>query len=86
MKVNKTDKIKRRDAIIYKIAKQISSDNDKWYAKYNRDSDTYYVGKEDKKKLLSQKAVMKKLKIEEKEKEKVQIIRMKLMKSSQKNK
>ena len=53
MKVNKTDKIKRRDAIIYKIVKQIPSDNDKWYVKYNRDSDIYYVGKKDEKKLLS---------------------------------
>ena len=53
MKLNKTDKIKRRDAIIYKIVKQIPSDNDKWYVKYNRDSDIYYVGKKDEKKLLS---------------------------------
>ena len=31
IKVNETDKIKRREA----------SDNDKYFAKYNRDSDTY---------------------------------------------
>ena len=49
IKVNETDKTKRREAIIYKIYKQIPSDNDKWYVKYNRDSDTYYVGKEDEK-------------------------------------
>ena len=49
IKVNKTDKIKRREAIIYKIIKQIPSDKDEWYVKYNRDSDTSYVGKEDKK-------------------------------------
>ena len=49
MKVNKTDKIKRRDVIIYKTVKQIPSDNDKWYVRYNRDSDTYYIGKEDEK-------------------------------------
>ena len=42
-------KIKRRKATIYKIVKQIISDNDKWYVKYNRDSDTYYIGKEDEK-------------------------------------
>ena len=42
-------KIKRREATIYKIVKQIISDNDKWYVKYNRDSDTYYIGKEDEK-------------------------------------
>ena len=52
MKVNETDKIKRRDVIIYKTVKQIPSDNDKWYVRYNRDSDTYYIGKEDEKKLL----------------------------------
>ena len=50
IEVNKIDKIKRREAIVYKIVKQIPSDNDKWYVKYNRDSDTYYVGKEDEKK------------------------------------
>ena len=49
MKVNETDKIKRRDVIIYKTVKQIPSDNDKWYVRYNRDSDTYYIGKEDEK-------------------------------------
>ena len=45
-------KIKRREAIIYKTAKQIPSDNDKWYVKYNRDSNTYCIGNEDEKKLL----------------------------------
>ena len=52
IKVNETDKIKRRETIIYKIVKQIPSDNDKCYVKYNRDSDAYYIGKEDEKKLL----------------------------------
>ena len=52
IKVNETDKIKRRETVIYKIVKQIPSDNDKWHVKYNRDSDAYYVGKEDEKKLL----------------------------------
>ena len=52
IEVNKLDKIKRREAIIYKIVKQIPSDNDKWFVKYNRDSDTYYVGKEDEKKSI----------------------------------
>ena len=46
IKVNETDKIKRQEAIIYKIVKQIPSDNDKWCVKYNRDFDTCYVGKE----------------------------------------
>ena len=52
LKVNETDKIKRREAIIYKIVKQIPSDNDEWHVKYNRDSARYYIGKEDEKKLL----------------------------------
>ena len=50
-------KIKRREAIIYKTAKQIPSDNDKWYVKYNRDSNTYCIGNEDEKKLLLQTVV-----------------------------
>ena len=45
IKVNETEKIKWLEAIIY------PSDNDKWYVKYNRDSDRYYIGKEDEKKL-----------------------------------
>ena len=49
IKVNETDKIKRQEAIIYKIVKQIPSDNDKWYVKYNIDSDTYNIGKKDEK-------------------------------------
>ena len=53
IKVNETDKIKRRQAIIYKTVKQIPSDNDKWCVKYNRDSDTYYIGKEDEKKITA---------------------------------
>ena len=50
--MNKADKIKRQEGILYKIVKQIPSGNDKWYVKYNRDSGTYYIGKEDEKKLL----------------------------------
>ena len=34
------------------IVKQIASHNDKWYVKYNRDSDTYYIGKEDEKNII----------------------------------
>ena len=49
IKVNKIDKVKRRDVIIYIILKQIPSDNDTYYVKYNRVSDTYYIGVEDKK-------------------------------------
>ena len=46
IKVNETDKMKRREAIIYKIVKHIPSDIDKWYVQFDRDSDTYYIGKE----------------------------------------
>ena len=52
IKINEKDKIKWWEAIIYKLVKQIPSDNDKWYVKYNRDSDTYYIGKEDEKKII----------------------------------
>ena len=52
IKVNKTEKIKRQEAITYKIVKQIPSGNNKWYVKCNRDSDTYYVEKEDEKKII----------------------------------
>ena len=38
--------MKRREAIIYKIVKHIPSDIDKWYVQFDRDSDTYYIGKE----------------------------------------
>ena len=49
IKANETVKIKRWEAFIYKIVKQILSDNDRWYVKYKRDSDTYYIGKVDEK-------------------------------------
>ena len=49
IKVNEIDKIERREAITCKIVKQIPSDNDKWYVKYNIDSDTYNIGKKDEK-------------------------------------
>ena len=52
IKINEADKIKRREAIMYITVKQIPSDNDKWYVKYNRDSNTYCIGNEDEKKLL----------------------------------
>ena len=52
IKIRETDKIKRQEVIIYVTVKQLPSDNDKWYVKYNRDSDTYFIGKEDERKLL----------------------------------
>ena len=48
IKVNKTDKIKRWEAIIYKIVKQIPSDNDKYYVKCNKESDTCHIRKDEK--------------------------------------
>ena len=74
IKVNEIDKIKRWEAITYKIAKQIPSDNDKWYVKYNIGSDTYYIGKGDEKNIIviggsddegNKKRKMRKRKIEE---------------------
>ena len=56
--MNKAGKIKRREGILYKIVKQIPSDNDKWYVKYNTDSDAYYIGEEKEKNLLLQTVVM----------------------------
>ena len=52
IKVNETDEIKRRDTIIYKIFKQIPLDNDKWYVKCNRDSDTFTLERKTKKIIL----------------------------------
>ena len=34
--------------IIYKIVKQIPSDDDTYHVKYHKDSDTYYIGKDGK--------------------------------------
>ena len=74
IKVNEIDKIKRWEAITYKIVEQIPSDNDKWYVKYNTGSDTYYIGKKDKKNFIAiggsddegnKKRKMRKRKIEE---------------------
>ena len=48
IKVNETDKIKRRDAIFDKILKQMGPENNKCYVKYNQDLDIYYIGKDEK--------------------------------------
>ena len=69
IKASEANKMKKWEAIIYKIVKQILSDNDKWYVKYNRDSDTYYIGKEDEKKITV--VTTKKVKREGWEKEKI---------------
>ena len=74
IKVNEIDKIKRWEAITYKIVKQIPSDNDKWYVKCNIGSDTYYIWKGDEKNIIviggsddegNKKRKMRKRKIEE---------------------
>ena len=44
IRVNETDKIKRRETIFDQILKQMGPETDKYYAKYNQDLDTYYIG------------------------------------------
>ena len=48
IRVYETDKIKRREAIFGKILKQMGPENDIYYVKFNRDLDTYYIGKDEK--------------------------------------
>ena len=48
IRVNETDKTKRREAIFDKILKQMGPENDKYYVKYNQDLDRYYIGKDEK--------------------------------------
>ena len=48
IRVNETDKIKRREAIFDKILRQMGPENDKYYVKYNQDLDTYYIEKDEK--------------------------------------
>ena len=49
IRVNETDKIKRREIIFEKILKQpFVVENDKYYVKYNEDLDTYYIRKDQK--------------------------------------
>ena len=47
LRVNETNKIKRREAILGKILKQMGPENEKYYVKYNQDLDTYYIGKDE---------------------------------------
>ena len=44
--VNETDKLKKREAIIYEIIKQLPADNDKYFVKYKPETDTYNIGKD----------------------------------------
>ena len=48
IRVNETDKIKRREIIFEKILKQMGPENDKYYVKYNEDLETYYIRKDQK--------------------------------------
>ena len=44
--VDETDKIKKREAIIYEIIKQLPADNDKYFVEYKPETDTYNIGKD----------------------------------------
>ena len=46
--VDETDKLKKREAIIYEIIKQLPADNDKYFAEYKPETDTYNIGKDKK--------------------------------------
>ena len=50
--VDETDKLKKREAIIYEIIKQLPADNDKYFVEYKPETDTYNIGKDKKKNLL----------------------------------
>ena len=44
--VDETDKLKKREARIYEIIKQLPADNDKYFVKYKPETDTYNIGKD----------------------------------------
>ena len=44
--VNETDKLKKREAIIYEIIKQLPADNDKYFVEFKSETDTYNIGKD----------------------------------------
>ena len=44
--VDETDKLKKREATIYEIIKQLPADNDKYFVKYKPETDTYNIGKD----------------------------------------
>ena len=46
MVVDKTDKLKKREAIIYETIKQLPADNDKYLVEYKPETDTYNIGKD----------------------------------------
>ena len=48
IRLNETDKIKRREAIFDNILTRMGHENVKYYVKYNQDLDRYYIGKDEK--------------------------------------
>ena len=46
IKVNETDKNRRKEAIFEEIIKQLPPNNDQYYTKYNNRNDTFTVKKE----------------------------------------
>ena len=44
--VNETDKLKKREAIIYEIIKQLPAENDKYFVEYKPETDTCHIGKD----------------------------------------
>ena len=48
IRVNETDKIKRREAIFDKTLRQMGAENDKYYVQYNQDLYTYHIAKDEK--------------------------------------
>ena len=46
--VDEIDKLKKREAIIYEIIKQLPADNDKYFVKYKPETDTFNIGKDKK--------------------------------------
>ena len=43
---DETVKLKKREAIIYEIIKQLPEDNDKYFVEYKPETDTYNIGKD----------------------------------------
>ena len=44
--VDETDKLKKMEAIIYRIIKRLPADNDKYFVEYQPETDTYNIGKD----------------------------------------
>ena len=44
--VDETNKLKKREAIIYEIIKKLPTNNDKHFVEYKPETDTYNIGKD----------------------------------------